>query len=725
MNTDKKELREKFRKLFVMAVSDNEGEADNARRKLLELRKSLGLTESDVLELMAGADEEARTAFEAFMQGSRKQADILIDLAKAASIFRTPDGRAWADININGHRETHPVRSAPFKRWLQLQFFNDQHGSPSKDAIETCVCHYEAVAQHGKAPTHEVHIRIAGLRDKVFLDLCDEDWTVVEIDSSGWRVVKDPAVRFQRSPGMLPLPAPVKGGHLNSLRALVHVASENDFVIMVAILLAALRGKPPYPILALTGPTGSSKSTSLRILRDLLDPNELEPGALSREQRDLMIAATKRFFLAFDNLSGIKDELSDALCRLSTGGGFATRTLYSDDDERVFNATRPVMLAGIEDVVGRHDLSDRTSSLSLSYISEDDRQLVADMRARFERARPGILGRLLDVVAHGLSREGTIRLERKSRMADYENWITACENLVWEPGTFAEAHRANKADLFTAAIEADLVAQTVIHLMKDTKGHWRGTASELLPLLGTYISEDQRKDRDWPKKAHVLSGRLRRADTILRPRGIKVMFEHEGRDNAKRRVIVITAAPDKPPKTASPAFPATPQEKTQQYQRSSGDAGGDASPGGDAPIAAGDAGSNEATPSNLLKNKAGDDGDSGDAPLQPLSGGEGVTGQPPIWPDLPESLRRGPPEPLEPLCAHCGQGAHYKECGPLIEMSVAGSPAVRLHRDCEEAWMRGQLPAGRQISDYPSDRRDADVVTSAARVWIREEEPVQ
>jgi hypothetical protein len=140
MEKDKKELRETFRKYFVLAVSDNEHEADNARRKLLDLRKKHGLTESDVLDIMGGADEEVRAAFEAFMKGARKPAEVLVDLARGASIFKTKDGRAWADINIHGHRETHPVRSAAFKGWLRVKFYESQHSAvASAEAIETAI----------------------------------------------------------------------------------------------------------------------------------------------------------------------------------------------------------------------------------------------------------------------------------------------------------------------------------------------------------------------------------------------------------------------------------------------------------------------------------------------------------------------------------------------------------------------------------------------------------
>ena len=73
-----------------------------------------------------------------------------------------------------------------------------------------------------------------------------------------------------------------------------------------------------------------------------------------------MIAANNGWVINLDNLSYVSPELSDAMCRLSTGGGFATRTLYENDEETIFAAQRPQILNGIEDIGCRSDLLDRS-----------------------------------------------------------------------------------------------------------------------------------------------------------------------------------------------------------------------------------------------------------------------------------------------------------------------------------------------------------------------------
>jgi hypothetical protein len=166
-------------------------------------------------------------------------------------------------------------------------------------------------------------------------------------------------VHFRRPAGMLPLPVPERGGSIEALRPFLNISNQNDFVLIVAWLLAPLRPTGPYPLLAISGEQGSAKTVLSKLLRALVDPNMAPVRALPREERELMIAANNGHLLAFDNVSGLSPWLSDALCRLASGGSFAVRRLYTDDEEVLFKAARPTLLNGIEDIIGKSDLADR------------------------------------------------------------------------------------------------------------------------------------------------------------------------------------------------------------------------------------------------------------------------------------------------------------------------------------------------------------------------------
>lgn len=588
-----------------------------------------------VLERLAELKKEDRAAFELLRSQLKKagcrvtaldeaiaeesgdagrgptQADILIDLAQTAELFHAPDGTGFADLDINGHRETWPIRAKGFRRWLARRFFEATQGAPSSEALQSALNVIEAKA-HFDAPERIVHVRVGGLDGKLYLDLGDEAWRAVEIDAAGWRVIDNPPVRFRRASGMQPLAYPVAGGSIAALRSFLNVQSDTDFVLVVAWALACLRNRGPYPVIVLSGEQGSAKSTFSSILRSLLDPNTAPLRALPREDRDLFIAASNGHVLAFDNVSGLPAWISDTLCRLATGGGFAVRQLYTDQDEVLFDAARPVVLNGIEDIVTRPDLADRAVFLTLEPIPEDRRRPEAELWAAFNAERPRILGVLLDAVVEGLKRLPETHLPRLPRMADFALWATACETALWPAGTFWAAYCGNRDEAVEGVIEADPIAAAVRALMTE-RTEWTGTASELLGALAEMAGERVAKAKTWPDSPRALAGRLRRAATFLRKIGIEIGFEREGR--ARTRVIRITAASADLVPERGGVQPSAPSASSAPRPKSSS-VNGFAAP--DLPTVANDAdgppnGTVEIVRADTLKSKDGTAADGADA----------------------------------------------------------------------------------------------------------------
>jgi hypothetical protein len=337
---------------------------------------------------------------------------------------------------------------------------------------------------------------------------------------------------------MKSLPSPVAGGLIEELRPFLNVRDEADFVLAVSWLLGALRNRGPYPVLVLAGEQGSAKSTLSTILRALIDPNAAPLRTLPREERDFFVSANNSHVMAFDNVSGLPGWISDTLCRLSTGGGFSTRQLYTDSDEVLFNAMRPQILNGIEDVVNRPDLGDRSLFLTLEPISEELRRPEAELWADFEARRPRILGALLDAVSHGLRQLPMTQLATHPRMADFAIWANACETALWRRGTFEAAYNSNREGAIAAAIENDPVASAVRSFM-ETRTQWEGTPTQLFAELEAVAGERTFRGKTWPKAPNVVSNRLRRMATFLRKVGIDVL---KMRDNENRTIRLTRSA---------------------------------------------------------------------------------------------------------------------------------------------------------------------------------------
>ncbi len=469
------------------------------------------------------------------------QAEALLKIAGTADLFHTPAGDGYADFAVGGHRETWPIRSRAFRDWLVREFYALIRRPPASEAMQGALGATEARARFD-SPEREVHFRVARAGDRLYLDLCDPGWRTVEVDADGWRIIGRPPVRFRRAKGMLALPDPERGGKIKSLRPFLNVASDDDFALSVGWVLGALSGRGPYAIMVIGGEQGTAKTSYARTLRDLIDPQVADPGALPRHDHDLYINANNAHVLAFDNISKLSDWLSDTLCRLATGGGFRVRALYTDTDEVIFEGTRPLILNGIENFIERPDLADRCTALTLDEITDERRRTKAALDAEFKAAHPKILGALLDAASHGLRELPRTSLARPPRMADFALWVAACEGALWEPGTFERAYAENQGGGQLDLIEADPVAAAVQTFMADTttvKGDWEGTAAELLDSLINYTTEETRRNRRWPRAAGELRGRLRRAAPGLRRIGLEVEFfdrSHGSRKLALRRV---------------------------------------------------------------------------------------------------------------------------------------------------------------------------------------------
>lgn len=468
----------------------------------------------------------------------QSQSEAVAAIADTAALFHTPEGEAFVDIEVKGHRETYPVRSKAFKQWLSFEFYRIHGKPPTGDAVEQALVLTEGRARFD-APEREAHVRVARFEEKIYLDLADDDWHVVVVAADGWHVINKPPVRFRRTAGMLPLPEPVRGGSINALRSFLNV-SDDGFVMLVAWQLAALGGVGPYPLLVIYGVHGSAKTSTGRFCRRVIDPNTLLSRGPPRSDRDLYVAAYNSYGVHFENISKLPDWLSDTLCRLATGGGFATRQLYENTDEVLFRGMRPVILDGIENFVERADLADRAIKLSLDKVPEQKRRGESELNQKFEDAHPAILGALLDAVSYGLAHLPNTKLDALPRMADFALWITACEGALWDEGEFRRVYEDNRDEMLIDTIDGDLVADAVRQFMCDKPwniswaekpplptDHWTGAAGELLTYLENGLDLRIKLRPEWPKNARALGARLRRIKDGMLKVGIEMTQEEQ------------------------------------------------------------------------------------------------------------------------------------------------------------------------------------------------------
>lgn len=541
-----------------------------------------------------GHEPEAGTAEEAEQPPANKSkstATRLVDMAErqGAELFHSPDGSEYITFAAGDHSETWPLRARAVRLWLGSLYYKQTLCTAGSQALQDAVDTLGGKARY-EGVERAVYVRLARHEGgAIYLDLANTGWQAVEITAAGWRVVDSPHVRFRRPKGMLALPTPERGGHVEELRPFVNAASAGDLALLLAFMVGALKPEGPYPVLVLTGEQGSAKSTLGRMVRALVDPNAVPLRAEPRNSHELMISAGNSWLIAFDNLSRLSGWLSDDLCRLSTGGGFSARELYADAEETLFDAVRPALLTSIEDVVTRSDLLDRALILNLEAIPPRARRSEAALWAAFNEASPRILAGLLDAVATAMRRQPAINLPSLPRMADFAITATAAEPaLGLADGAIMAAYLGNRQEAHNLALDASPVPDVLEALLRECEPpEWAGTATALLEALKLQagLEDNKRLPEGWPARADKLSSLLKRLAPNLRERGIDVRSARAGR----RRTITIRLEAQSSVTGVTGVTPASEKARNGDATSAPGDATSGTSDAGDATSGTSDA----------------------------------------------------------------------------------------------------------------------------------------
>ncbi len=582
-----------FRRRLAKSAARKFGESydpmtEMGKKRIEHLEDDLGKIAAALDKKPEGEDENLKTLLE-LLSGGPSAAEVLLRYALVGEYFHDPDGEAYATIPVDDHRETYSLKSRDFKRWLRYRFYSEQQAelpddsepAPLRDqVVGDVVRQLEAKCQFEGAELC-VYTRVAEHDGKVFVDLCNASWQAVEISEEGWQVISDPPVKFIRAKGMSPLPIPTPACDAQALRDLLNLKRDEEgdqaWRLILAWLVKALRGRGPYPALILLGGQGTAKSTAARILRSLVDPSTVPLRSPPKNEHDLVIDSVSSWTIAFDNISELPQWLSDALCRLATGGGYATRTLYTDRDQELFEAMRPVILNGITDVATRPDLLDRALLINLRPIEKSERREEKEIFRDLEAARPALMGYLFSAISEGLRDLSKVKLNGLPRMADFARWAVATEKALGaQEGDFMAAYGASQEEAVGQALEASPVAAPLwkfASLHKGLSNAWQGTASDLLKELSERVDDEARRAKGWPKAAHALSRELKRLAPPLRDVGVYAEQLSRSDTKGSKQWRVFFSPPDGSGKKASEASEAS--ESGQKPHRN-GDSPSDA-----------------------------------------------------------------------------------------------------------------------------------------------------
>lgn len=442
---------------------------------------------------------------------------------------------AYVTASIDGLYSTMAINGKQFIEWISFQYYTTSGQSANEASIKQARFALSGIAKFD-GEQQQVNLRVADHNSGHYIFLADEQLRTVEVLPTGWHIVEDPPVKFWKPSSMQPLPIPKRGGDLDLIWKFINVR-ERDRQLLLAWILESYRSETPKPVLSLFGAQGSAKSSTQDKVRQLVDNSAVNLRSAPKSVQDIFVGAGRNWMVSYENLSHISAPIQDAFCTLATGGGFAARALYSDDEESVIEAKRPIIINSIPPVITAQDLTDRAICLELPQISYKEEMA---LEKEWQAAMPSIFGGLLDLFVETLKHLQKVKLINPPRMADFTRLGEAMMQAQGKSdGEFTKLYRSNLNEGVSRSMESSPAAVALCELAKkypEGKEVFHGTVQGLLTKLLDYRHDSE----NWPKSARGLGEVLRRQMPALALMGVSVELGSRPERIGSERGIVVT-----------------------------------------------------------------------------------------------------------------------------------------------------------------------------------------
>ena len=384
------------------------------------------------------------------------------------------------------------------------------------------------------------------------VDIGDATWTRARICPGVWMLEQSEEPQFMRTAATLPFAHPERDASgqdlLDGLQSVLNC--DEDLVAQLACWLPqALHPRAPRMGLFVTGPQGSGKSTFAKLARQLIDP--ARPGIIKfniqeRGGANYATAAVHKSMLgtiAYSNVSGMNEAVSDLLCGLLTGDGDIRRQLFSDTEAVLSDGRRNLIMEGISVLGMGADLQDRLLHLALPMRTDFEPESAFDRRAA--DWMPRLIGGLFAVTADALGRLESIELRyadllNRCRMRDAAAMYgAAAEALGYDAGEMLARLVRARAEAQGAEAESDVVGQKVLAFVDRMKMYSSEVIfSGTLEKLDSELTSEGKPPELWPKTLRAFRGKLERLVPGLRARGLELEF-YRSKDIDRKSSIAI------------------------------------------------------------------------------------------------------------------------------------------------------------------------------------------
>lgn len=460
--------------------------------------------------------------------------DVLLRLTQNLDFFSDNLEEAYVNIPQDNAIKVAKVKGEFFKKWLTKIYYDETGKAVTSDGLNQAINVLEAKGIFSNNANRKLFQRVGKLGNNFYYDLNDGKGSIVEITDDKCQVINDSKGIFNQIGAMSQQVFPNFDVSSKKLIQLVvnsfNFKSRKDAVLYLIYLTTCFVPEIAHPVLIIHGQKGAAKSTTMRFTRMLVDPSRVPLISMPTKTDDLAGTLAKTHMVCFDNLATISANFSDLLCMASTGGGYAKRKLYTDDEEVIYSFKRCICLNGINVVATQPDLLDRSLLIELDRISNGNYQTEMDVNSRFESVQAEILGGCLSAISKAKVIYPTISVPNLGRMADFMYWgYTIAEVLGIGGDNFLKIYADNQKKSIAEAIESHPVASAILSFMNH-RTTWTGSVASLLTSLNQVANTNgmDTKHKLWPKAPKSLSSRLREVKSNLEAVGIKYAIRNVG-----------------------------------------------------------------------------------------------------------------------------------------------------------------------------------------------------
>lgn len=449
------------------------------------------------------------------------QSDQTLQILEAdiKKLFKDELGKTYVSIFQDDKTRIYLTTSSDFQDYLRYQYYSSTEKIISKENINkvsdliTAKCALEG-------EVHKLSNRVALYKEDFWYDLGQS--RSVKISEDKWEIVEDTPIIFKSYTHQNEQETPDKNNpDINLLFKYVRIKDENQKVLFIVWLVSCFVPEIAHPILVLYGEKGASKSTTMKFARSLIDPSKAPLLRMPRPD-DLVQQLVHNYCPCYDNLSKISEINSDILCNAVTGGGNSKRKLYTDDEDVIYQFKRVVALNGINNVVERPDLLDRSILIELERIKPKERKTEADLEGSFSLDKPKILGAIFEILSKAKVEFKHIDLDEYPRMADFAKWGAAVSKTLYgSEEIFIKAYQDNIRSQNSEVIENDSVAKAITLLIK---GQYvlEYSPTKLLEAINEVAEMNGIDKKLLPQSASMLGRKIKEVNSNLSDSGIEI-----------------------------------------------------------------------------------------------------------------------------------------------------------------------------------------------------------